>query len=363
VKMLAVLGVLVVTACGTVPAVATLPRSDGASSSRTSSPTSVANPPASSSRTLPPPSMAPLVPVNLDCRLPVWWGPYGAPTYAGFLSFPMQTLAQDSTAPAGSTFYDRAYSKWLPTTRNAVSTDGSRYAYAEGNAVSLASQGKLHVVDVATGADHVIYSGSPVFHVIDFASEGIYLTPSAPDLEQGLWLMNPSDGQPKLISSTILRPTVGNGAAWGLGFNSADPNPGLAGMIGPQNEVLRYDLSNGSATPWLYQPGASFEILGLDYSGNLFLDDQVDQNTFEIWEVDADAASRVVYFDGNYQALKPAPSDMAAVDSYGTWFNGRTLGTEVGTSVWLATGGRLQQVATVNQDYLSIAGGCIPRAS
>jgi len=218
------------------------------------------------------------------------------------------------------------------------------------------------VVDVTTGGDHIIYGGSPVFRVVDFASEGIYLT-TDDEVQTGLWLIDPSGGQPRLISSTILRPAVGNGAAWGLGFDPTDPHPGQGGLIGPQNQVLRYDLSNGSATPWLYQPGASFEILGLDYSGNLFLDDQVDQNTFEIWEVDSHASYRVVYFDGDDQALKPAPTDMAAVDSYGTWFNGRPRGTDVGTSVWLADGGRLQQVATVNQDYLSIAGGCIPSAS
>ncbi len=343
-KVLAALGLLLVTTCATVPTVST-PTSNGASSSRSASPT-----------------MAALIPVNLDCRLPVWWGPSGAATYAGFLSLPMQTLMQDSTAPAGSTFYDRAYSKWLPTTRNAVSADGSRYAYSEGQPLGPGAKGTLHVVDVTTGGDHIIYSGSPVFRVVDFASEGIYLT-TDDEVQTGLWLIDPSGGQPRLISSTILRPAVGNGAAWGLGFDPTDPHPGQGGLIGPQNQVLRYDLSNGSATPWLFQPGASFEILGLDYSGNLFLDDQVDQNTFEIWEVDSHASYRVVYFDGDDQALKPAPTDMAAVDSYGTWFNGRPRGTDVGTSVWLADGGRLQQVATVNQDYLSIAGGCIPSAS
>jgi hypothetical protein len=163
-----------------------------------------------------------------------------------------------------------------------------------------------------------------------------------------------------LIIRTILQPTLGNGAAWGLGFNSADPHPGLGGMIGPENEILRFDLRSGSATRWLYKPGASFEMLGFDNAGNLYLSDQIDANTDEILEVAANATSRVVFFDGKAQTEHQTPYGVAAVDSYGTWFIGRSPAGGVGTSVWLATGSRLQQVATISQDDFNIAGGCIP---
>jgi hypothetical protein len=337
-----------VTPSGAPPAVTTSP---------TGTPLAAPTPSAS-----PAPSVRVLM--SLDCRLPVFWGAFGAEThYAGFLSLSTQTLVRDSSAPVGSIFYDRAYSKWLPTWRDAVSPDGSRYAYAKGDSANLPTNGTLHVVDVATGADHIIYSGSPMYNVIDFAAEGIYVASADPEVPHGLWLMNPSGGQPKLISSTILLPKVGNGAAWGMSFNSADPHPGVGGMMGPQNEILRFDLSTGSATQWLYKPGASFWILGPDYSGNLFLSDRIDLNTTEILEVAADATFRVVYFDGNQQTEHQTPNDLAAVDSYGTWFNGLSVGTELATSVWLAAGGRLQQVATISPVQLSIAGGCIPGAS
>jgi hypothetical protein len=298
--------------------------------------------------------------VNLNCRLPVS-GDFGTATSAaGFLSFSNKTLVRDSTAPVGSTFYDRAYSKWLPTWRGAVSPDGSRYAYAKGDSTHVPTTGTLHVLDVATGADHVIYSGRPMYNVVDFAAEGIYVTSADLEVPVGLLLMNPSGGQPKLIIRTILQPTLGNGAAWGLGFNSADPHPGLGGMIGPENEILRFDLRSGSATRWLYKPGASFEMLGFDNAGNLYLSDQIDANTDEILEVAANATSRVVFFDGKAQTEHQTPYGVAAVDSYGTWFIGRSPAGGVGTSVWLATGSRLQQVATISQDDFNIAGGCIP---
>lgn len=310
------------------------------------------------------PSTSVRVLVNLKCRLPVIWGDFGAATSTyGFLSFSTKTLVRDSTAPVGSDFYDRAYSKWLPTWRYAVSPDGSRFAYAKGDSTHFPTKGTLHVVDVSTGADHIIYSGSPMYNVVDFAAEGIYVTSADSEVPVGLLLMNPVGGKPRLISRTILQPALGNGAAWGLGFNSADPHPGVGGMIGPQNEVLRFDLGTGSATRWLYKPGASFEILGFDNSGNLFLSDRIDLYKDEILKVAADATSRVVFLDANTQAEHQVPNDIAAVDSYGTWFNGLSQDAGPDTSVWLATGTRLRQVATIGQNQLFIAGGCIPGGS
>ena len=359
--------VAVTCSCGVVPV------STNASASRTITP----NPPSASGPATPSTAPTPSVQVlaNLDCRLPVVWGSVGESTYAGFLSFSSQTLVKDSAATQtvmpnpialnGFTFYDRAYSKWLPTFNDSVSPDGSRYAYTDGNTFPAPSKGTVHVVDVATGVDHVIYSGSPLFMVVEFASEGVYVT-QAEDVPHGLWLINPSGGQPRLISSTILHPKVGNGAAWGLDFNSADPHPGPGGMIGPQNEILRYDLRSGASTLWLFQPGASFDTYGLgsDYSGNLFISNRPDLYSYEIVEVAADATSRVVYLDSDTQSEKQAPSSIAAVDSYGVWFQGNSFPGGVG-SVWLASGGRLQEVATFSPDVgdVVIAGGCIPGRS
>src|SRR5216683_7389359 len=136
----------------------------------------------------------------LSCRLPVIWAaPDGFK--GGFLSFPDQVLTVDPTA---SLFYDRAFAKWLPAFRTQVSPDGRRYAYA-GEGPNSSAGGKLHVVDVATGGDTVVYSGGTTYSVVDFAAAGIYVTSAqAPDgATHGLWLQDPSGGQPKLISSEI----------------------------------------------------------------------------------------------------------------------------------------------------------------
>ncbi|HKW70204.1 MAG TPA: hypothetical protein VJP81_06425, partial [Candidatus Dormibacteraeota bacterium] len=130
----------------------------------------------------------------LSCRLPITWDVNTGQEFvrkAGFLKFPEQTISQDASAPVGSWFYDRAFGRWLPVLREAVSYDGSRYAYATGNALQ-GTNGSLHVVDLRTGADQTIFSGNFVYRVVEFAPEGIYLTAQPPEgRSRGLWLQNP----------------------------------------------------------------------------------------------------------------------------------------------------------------------------
>src|SRR5258706_4085972 len=149
---------------------------------------------------------------SLTCRLPVTWqvtDGQAVATKPGFLSFRDKTVVEDQSAPPGSVFYDRAFARWLPVPRTSVSVDGKRFAYGEGNAYQNTG-GKLHVVDVATGADTVIYSGGKVYSVVDFAAEGIYMTGAAPEGHPpGLWLQKTTRGSPPRISPDIVVPAVG----------------------------------------------------------------------------------------------------------------------------------------------------------
>ena len=306
--------------------------------------------------------------LNLSCRLPVRWGVLNGQTVtpkAGFITFPNQTLQEDSSAPvAKSVFYDRGSSKWLPVWRESVSPDGKRYAYSEikGNAYQNAGS-NLHVVDVATGVDTVIYSSNIAYVVVDFAAEGIYLTPAVPEgRPRGLWLEVPAGGLPRLISSTVIAPTLGGGAAWGVDFNTADPSPGPGGLEGPMNRVLRIDLNSGTATPWFYRPGANIYSVGLDANGHPIVSADFapsptianGRDTAELWLVTS-ATSATKLFVGTGV---PYPSRLAAIDSHGVWFDS-SYGTGGGT-VWLYAGGSLQTIATVDVSYFAVAGGCIP---
>jgi hypothetical protein len=274
----------------------------------------------------------------------------------GFLTFPDQVLTVD---PAASLFYDRAFAKWLPAARAQVSPDGRRYAYA-GDTPPSYSGSNLHVVDVATGVDRVVYRGNTTYTVVDFAAAGIYLTSApAPDgATRGLWLQDPSGGQPKLISSEILDPAVGGGAAWGLHLNAVDPSPGPGGAEGPRNEVLRFDLRTGASTSWFYRPGALVWILGFDAAGHPFVRVYTESNLtepIELWLVQSPGEAMKLFAGGG-----PTPSQLGAVDSHGVWFDSFRASPN---TVWLYAGGSLQKVATVDVVGVIdvfVAGGCIP---
>ena len=354
----AVLGLLMIAACGSqgtvavVSPTATTSASNSASPSALSSPTPVASTP-------PQPAATP-VGLNVRCRLPVVWitNPANPTQHAGFLSFPGQSLTEDRSAPAGSRFYDRAFARWLPVWRDAVSPDGAHYAYTKTD--PSATSGTVHVVDVATGVDKAIYTGGPM-EVVEYGADGIYLT-NGYEVPIGLWLENPEGGQPRIISSTILFPRVTNGAAWGVTFNSADPDPASGGMTGPQNELLRIDLVTGASSAWWYQPGQDLRVMDADYSGDLFVQEFRESTTrVSTWAVTAPKTAQLVYDDTNGTA-DLGPDNVAAVDANGTWFDagGGSVDGPQTTPIWLFAGGRIKEIAVVRQFGVVIAGGCIP---
>ena len=362
-RLVALLAVFLVAACaGGSGAVTTSPTPSPVVSALPSpSPSAEPTPSPSASPSVVPPVKVTVAAAGktLSCRLPVTWDiqvdDYTQLHKSGFLMFPTGKLAEDASAPKNAWFYDRPFSKWLPVGRTSVSPDGKRYAYIEGNAMSGDTKGKVHVVDVASGADKVLYSGSPIYGVVDFSAEGIYLTTAPGEVRgRGLWVLNPAGGTPRLITRSIEAPFVGGGAAWGFAFNAADPHPSLGGIEGPVNEVLRVDLATGASTVWLYRPGANLEALGFDQRGHPFIRAYYDQGkAAELWRLDSSAAPTRLSEPGG----DTGPRAEAAVDRYGVWFTGGYNPPEV---VWLYANGVFRAVATADALSFDVAGGCIP---
>ena len=363
---LATLAVVLLAACSSssAPAAAVRP-------TPRPSRTTVASTPASGTRTAPIPDViASKVGLSLSCRLPVTWVVPNQggqeTTQAGFVTFPNQTLAKDAAAPAGSLFYDRAFGKWLPVGRDLVSPDGRRYAYTKiaGNPYQP-SGSSIYVVDVATGASRVIYKGGYAYAVIDFETEGVYLTIEAPEgYPHGLWFLDLAGDPPRLISGDIEAPAVGGGAAWGIAFNTADRNPAPGGLEGPRNEILRYDLRTGSATQWFYRSGSNVYPNGFDsygrpvvtaYEGQTITDPN-GPVTAEVWLVTGAGAATRIFSDATPGSSAPA---LAAVDRHGVWFDA-PYSADGPSTLWLYTEGSMQMVAFVNRGAVAVAGGCIP---
>jgi hypothetical protein len=304
----------------------------------------------------PPPNLE-----GLACRLPVTWAlgsGQNVVNKAGFLHFPDLTLSEDPTAPSGSRFFNRASMSWLPVPREAVSPDGGRYAYAEGNPY-LGSGGSLHVVNVATKADRVIYSGPTVYGVVDFAREGIYITKAAVEgPSSGLWLQNPAGGAANVINAAIESPAVGGGAAWTQDFDASDPHPAPGGMVGPSNRIERVDLKTGELVSWFYEPGVDLRVVGFDASGNPFVGAYRSAgggalDTVELWLLTSQTGSTQL-FGGAQNYLWP--SQVTAIDPHGVWFDaGYTA-----DSVWLyVPNSPIQMVARLGVGFVHVAGGCL----
>ena len=299
---------------------------------------------------------------SLACRLPVTWDvQLDAYTYvhrAGFLSFPTGSLSEVRTAPNTTAFYDRAFSKWLPVWRGEVSPDGRRYAYTDGNPMLGDTRGKVHVVDVASGVDRVLYTGAPVFWVVDFAAEGIYLSESHGDVPTtGLWLENPAGGTPRLISSSIYSPVIAGPDAYGLTFNSADPHPAPGGKVGPFNQLTRLDLVTGASTSLFYRPGATLQPLGADQGGDLIVEVLTDWAApTEWWLITPAATTRKL---ATFPATS-SPGGLDAVDSHGVWYAGGGPPPDGPYFVWLYTRGSFSIVASAKAFSFGVAGGCIP---
>src|SRR5258708_15661874 len=93
----------------------------------------VAQPTAGKSTPIPSPSRnpipgdLPLSSVSFTCRLPIFNSLDPSAVKNAFISFPSRSVTIDPSGNGGF-FFDRAFSKWLPVRREAVSPDGTHYA-------------------------------------------------------------------------------------------------------------------------------------------------------------------------------------------------------------------------------------------
>jgi hypothetical protein len=250
----------------------------------------------------------------LNCRLSI---STDSGQQAGFLSIPSSTYTADPSAGSSSTglSYDRPQHRWLPVSWAQVLPDGSAYAYTR-EASPIPSRNEIHVVDVATGTDRVIYNQGS-FHVVAYQSDGIYLDNhlNGTDGSNGLWLLDPASGLLKAYPS-------GRQATWGWiragGAWSYSPDGNRFGS----NSFARLDLSTGAVETWFTvaapappAPGSkTIRVIGFDGSYPL-VQVYADAPTSEIWRLTgAGQATRLP--DLALGALSP-PSSVA--DSHGTW--------------------------------------------
>lgn len=231
--MAALLGVIVLAACG---AVSKLPTSTALTAAvpRTAGLTAFAGP----------------------CRLAVTWGETSStrpPAGGGFVSFPGAAFAADPTAHTtspGYLTYSPTSKFWLPATSQFASPDGTKWLY-----FTLGLGTVMTLTDVATGQSTNLDNAQRNWNPVGIDDSAAY---AASEDRSGLWRF-PFTGAPgtQLISGGYWA-AISPGAAWGFANQSVP--------AGAPTVLRRRDLNTGSVTDF-----ARFTdpvtIVGLDGAG------------------------------------------------------------------------------------------------
>jgi hypothetical protein len=311
-------------------------------------------------------------PAELSCRLPIFGVlGYGATRLneGAFISFPSAQAQIDpaSELVSGHTVaspvlygtaegsFDRAAGRWVPVPINDVSPDGTSYTYAEKPFANSSSQNpfgptRIHVVDVATGRNQVVYDQG-YYDIAAYESAGIYLVHHVPqtDGSEGVYLLDPIHGTLKTITAGGVNWTVVGGAGW-----SADVAPGTAAPPGKMtgNRLLRLDLASGSVAPWFADPGFAVTVLGVGAGVQVLVQAANDQHV-QLWLMSSPGSATKIYEGGGWQSGRPGFQPGVA-DRHGFWL-------VEGSAVYLyATEGGLKKVADTpfNANDVRLGGAC-----
>ena len=305
-----------------------------------------------------------------DCALAVYWnaGPsLGTAVQAGFLIYPTGALVapQPLNTQHGEAFYDAAAQRWVPVAFSDVSPDGLELAYAEydmppGFTAGLAGEsrpkannvvattGRVHLVDVHTGLDKIIYSGSPTYAIAGFTADGIYLSQIAitmdGELSSGLYLIRPTGGTPTMVPGGGRQLDrygwrVLKGAAWGTDFSTGS-------SITEGNELVKLDLHTGAMTVWLTTPvGTGIALIGFDAGGNPLVSASAAGYSYDGTPAPTPPTQFLVLASPQRETVlwqttdpnTPAPYGPVFDDAHGAWIG-------VNGTVWLDVGGTITTV-------------------
>lgn len=271
------------------------------------------------------------------------------PTRPGFVRTVVSPALYSADGTGGT--YDWSFSRWLPVASGLESPDGSQYTYSEviPNPASQGSGGppppgtRVHVVDVATGKDTIVYQSTNVLSAIAFKREGIYLTEPAfladTVVPFYVWLLDPFAGSAhRVLGGKSVGPGSSAFAAGTLWLMATDPsNPKAAPTL------LRISISDGSQAIWFEPTMAFAQIVGLDRL------DRPIVSTFSSTNGDP-GKTWLVSGAGSLQPIADEGFTGAVSDSHGTWLSGN------GVFLDPNTGPPVQKVSTASGAVLGSCG-------
>ena len=273
------------------------------------------------------------------------------PAAGGFVTFPGGQFTPNPRATAsgaGRPVYDAAIGDWLPKPSSGdlwhsvdlhlLAPDGLKYVYEterpgppnpngpNGPPLSLA----VHVVDVRTAADHVVFeSRSPLLDVVGYSPPTIFMTPICFECGAGgssLWALDERTGSVRKISDLSSYWSIANGAAWG----------GVTTTSSAMDRFVRID-TDGTVTTWMKLPGAYLRLVALGLDGIPLVQASI---------ANAEAVWRVPEPEKGQEAFTVSPGGLSGAfpDQYGTWIGGAQSGDSAGIFLY-TTGGGLRKMS------------------
>ena len=290
--------------------------------------------------TSPPASPTPPAP---SCSLPVAWD-HGSTSHRAFVTYPGGHIAE--IGATNGDVYDAQYQRWVQGPQELISPDGSRYAYFSFSSTTPGN-GQVHVVDVVSGVDRVIYEGATIYWPVAFAGDGIFVT-HAINLKQsafeGLFRLDLAGATPARVRGDLGKQAswtlVSGGSAWGVAYTADNQQV--------QYTLEQLNLTTGTTTDWLHEPqNLLLSPVGRDARGRLYVSDN-----YELWRLDAPNVEE--------RLLQPplvsgrVSLNVFVLDAHGEW-----MGSWGGLWHYSDAGGAQRISVATDQDMVTPAGPCL----
>lgn len=244
----------------------------------------------------------------------------GSPQGA-FLDLPSGRVTIDPHGDGGR-YYDHRFSRWLPVDASAVSQDESHYA---NGGATVDGKPILHIVDVASRADHVyslpaeLTPGIGGILVFEYSTDVVYLGLDGEGGALALWTFDIAKGTTAYSEISGIG-TIHDRVAWRSTFNKSDPSPLSFAPGTPTNQIERLDLRDGTSEVWLYRPGHLVGVLGVDAANEPIVLEYTDRRNLVV-SILSSPTSQVVVYAGSPDTWGGFIAGVTA-DSHGVWFGG-----------------------------------------
>ena len=239
-------------------------------------------------------------------------------------------------------WWDGPANRWLPVPNQQIAPDGASYLYQLGP--------EVHLVNVATGVDRLIYrqpSGFPpasyvIPHLLAYRGGAVYLgvknffkgadesVQSVPADQVGVWQIDPGGAAPRRVLPNSVNGIVDAGSVfWAVENDNTSP---------PIGTLVRYDLASARKDSWFTDPGNGLDLLGLDREGKPIVWTYDYQGHVKVWRVSGPNVAEAIYsetYTGYISLYGGNNSEFGTLvtDSHGVWF-----GSANGLFLYGATG-------------------------